>query len=185
MSLGSRSCGESCQPCSSPDVYSTPNILQRLEPRPFSFLLIPQVDSMGGLPANVDGSHLTLVTSYTSNRAHWLNSECVNIFDGEIYRLALEQTPKLDKVIPRTYGHVLYLYTKHPEAKSLAPDGTPCTCETRGLLQRSSVVAASRRYVGKETDRRWEQGEDLSLVEFRWLRTRRSGNRFSRPEFVN
>jgi hypothetical protein len=66
-----------------------------------------------------------------------------------------------------TYGHVLYLYTKHPEAKSLAPDGTPCTCETRGLLQRSSVVASSRRYVGKETDRRWEQGEDLSLVEFK------------------
>ena len=61
---------------------------------------------------------------------------------------------------------MLYLYTKHPEAKSLAPNGTPCTCETRGLLQRSFVVAASRRYVGKETDRRWEQGEDLSLVEF-------------------
>ena len=61
---------------------------------------------------------------------------------------------------------MLYLYTKHPEAKSLAPDGSPCTCDTSGLLQRSSVVAASRRYVGKETDRRWEQGEDLSLVEF-------------------
>ena len=91
----------------------------------------------------------------------------MNIFDGEIYRLALKQTPKLDKVIPRTYGHVLYLYTKHPEAKSLAPDGTPCMCETRGLLQRSSVIAASRRYVGKETDRRWEQGGDLSLVEFK------------------
>jgi hypothetical protein len=60
-----------------------------------------------------------------------------------------------------------YLYTKHPEAKSLAPDGTPCTCETRGLLQASYVIAASRRYVGKETDRRWEQGEDLSLVEFK------------------
>lgn len=69
--------------------------------------------------------------------------------------------------IPRTYGHVLYLYTKHPEAKSLAPDGSSCTCDTRGLLQRSSVVAASRRHVGKETDRRWEQGEDLSLVEFK------------------
>ena len=72
-------------------------------------------------------------------------------------------------MIPRTYGHVLYLYTKHPEAKSLAPDGSSCTCETRGLLQRSHVVAASRRYVGKETDRRWEQGEDLSLVEFKSL----------------
>lgn len=112
-------------------------------------------------------SHFTLVTSYTSNRSDWLNSECVNIFDGEIYHLALKQTDKLDKVIPRTYRHVLYLYTKHPEAKSLAPDGTACTCETRGLLQRSSVLAASRRYVGKETDRRREQGEDLSLVEFK------------------
>jgi len=28
-------------------------------------------------------------------------------------------------------------------------------------------VAASRRYVGKETDRRCEQGKDLSLVEFK------------------
>jgi len=92
-----------------PIVISTPNILQRLEPRPFSFLLIPQVDSQGGLPANVDSNHLTLVTSYTSNRSDWHNSECVNVFDGEIYRLALEQTAKLDKVIPRTYGHVLYL----------------------------------------------------------------------------
>jgi hypothetical protein len=156
-------------PAMMPIVIRTRNILQRLEPRPFSFLLIPQVDSQGGLPANVDGSHFTLVTSYTSSRSDWLNSECVDIFDGEIYHLALKQTNKLDKVIPRTYGHVLYLYTKHPEAKSLAPDGTPCTCETRGLLQRSSVIAASRRYVGKETDRRWEQGEDLSLAEFKTL----------------
>ena len=64
---------------------------------------------------------------------------------------------------------MLYLYTKHPEAKSLAPDGSSGTCETRGLLQPSCVVGASRRYVGKETDRRWEQGEDLSLVEFKTL----------------
>jgi hypothetical protein len=75
--------------------------------------------------------------------------------------------PAWNKAIARTYAHILYLYTKLPEAKSLAPDGTPCTCDTRGLLKRSSVVAASRRYVGKETDRRWEQGEDLSLVEFK------------------
>jgi DNA-binding Xre family transcriptional regulator len=42
------------------------------------------------------------------------------------------------------------------------------------LLQRSSIVAASRRYVGKETDRRWEQGEDLSLVEFKSLEYQQS-----------
>jgi len=153
-------------PAMMPIVISTPNILQRLDPRPFSFLLLPQVDSGGGHPADVDNSRFTLVTSFTSKRSEWLKSECINIFDGKVYQLALEQTAQLDKVIPRTYAHVLYLYTKHPEAKSLAPDGAPCTCDTRGLLKRSSVVAASRRYVGKETDRRWEQGEDLSLVEF-------------------
>ena len=54
----------------------------------------------------------------------------------------------------------------YQECRREIPQGS-CTCETRGLLQRSSVVAASRRYVGKETDRRWEQGEDLSLVEFK------------------
>ena len=149
-----------------PIVISTPNILQRLDPRPFSFLLLPQVDSGRGHPANVDASRFTLVTSFTSKRSEWIGSECVNIFDGKVYQLALKQSARLDKVIPGTYGQVLYLYTKHPEAKSLAPDGTLCTCDTRGLLQRSSVLAASRRYVGKEADRRWEQGEDLSLVEF-------------------
>ena len=109
---------------------------------------------------------LPLVTSFTSKRSEWLKSECINIFDGKVYQLALEQTAQLDKVIPRTYANVLYLYTKHPEAKSLALDGTPCSCDTRGLLRRSHVVAASRRYVGKEADHRLEQGEDLSLVQF-------------------
>lgn len=161
-------------PAVMPIVISTPNILQRLDPRPFTFLLLPQVDRAGGHPADVDNSRFTLVTSYTSKRSEWLNSECVNIFDGKVYQLALEQTPKLDKAIARTYAQVLYLYTKHPEAKSLAPDGSPCTCDTRGLLKRSSVVAASRRYVGKETDRRWEQGEDLSLVEFKSLEYQQS-----------
>ena len=51
---------------------------------------------------------------------------------------------------------------------------TESLCGTRGLLQLSSVVAASRRYVGKETDRRWEQGEDSSLVEFTSLEYRPS-----------
>ena len=83
-----------------------------------------------GQAADVDNSRFTLVTSFTSKRNEWLKSECINIFDGKVYRLALEQTAQLDKVIPRIYAHVLYLYTKHPEAKSLAPDGTSCMCDT-------------------------------------------------------
>src|SRR5262249_24797440 len=72
----------------------------------------------------------------------------------------------LDKFIPQTFGYVLRLYLRHPEAKSLAPDATPCLPDTRGLLKRSSITAGQLRYVGKETDRRWTEGEDPSLLTF-------------------
>jgi hypothetical protein len=50
--------------------------------------------------------------------------------------------------------------------KSLAPDGTPCTGTTQGLLRRTKIVAGRVIPVGKETDRRWEQGEDPSMLDF-------------------
>jgi len=49
--------------------------------------------------------------------------------------------------------------------KSLAPDGTPCTAATQGLLRRSKIVAGRLIPVGKETDRRWEQGGDPSMLD--------------------
>jgi hypothetical protein len=145
-------------PAMMPIVISTPNILQRLDPRPFSFLLLPQVDSGGGHPADVDNSRFTLVTSFTSKRIEWLKSECINIFDGKVYQLALEQTTKLDKVIPRTYAHVLYLYTKHPEAKSLAPDGSPCAKCGCGETRPGALIKNSEPKICHEC-RRKEEGK--------------------------
>jgi len=58
-------------------------------------------------------------------------------------------------------------YQEHPEAKSLAPDGAPCEAGTRGLLQRAHVIAGEFRYVGKETDRKWEEGDEISVLEFK------------------
>ena len=55
----------------------------------------------------------------------------------------------------------------HPEAKSLAPDGSPCGPESRGLLQRAHITAGEFRYVGKETDRKWEEGDEISILEFK------------------
>src|SRR5678815_5032724 len=49
-------------------------------------------------------------------------------------------------------------------SKSLAPDGSPCVARTRGVLQRASVIAGQQHFVGKETDRRWEFGDDLSVL---------------------
>src|SRR4030088_2179734 len=34
------------------------------------------------------------------------------------------------------------------------------------LLKRAHVVAGEIRYVGKETDRKWEEGDEISVLEF-------------------
>jgi hypothetical protein len=83
---------------------------------------------------------------------------------------------KQDKVVPESFRIMLRVYLRRPESKSLAPDGTPCAAETRGLLKRASIVAGEIIPVGKETDRRWEQGEDMSMVDFKLLEYRPTGN---------
>jgi hypothetical protein len=53
---------------------------------------------------------------------------------------------------------------RHPEVKSLGPDGTTCMAETRGLLQRAHITAGRIRFIDKETSSMWAQGDDLSVV---------------------
>lgn len=148
---------------------STPHVLKCLNKisRPFNFVFCPLIDGVAGYPAGVNREQFTLMTRFTKNRNAWINADYVNIYDGKYYSLALKQTPKFDKVIPRTFGYILRLYPIHPESKSLAPDGTPCSGNTRGLLQRMHVHATRLRYIGKETDRKWEQGGDFSLINFK------------------
>ena len=35
-----------------------------------------------------------------------------------------------------------------------------------GVLKRAHVIAGEIRYVGKETDRKWEEGDEISLLDF-------------------
>jgi hypothetical protein len=79
----------------------------------------------------------------------------------------------------------LLQYQRHPEAKSLAPDGTSCQPETTGLLKRAHVVAGDIRYVGKETDRKWEEGEVPSLLEFTATEYGRTGKVLASEEIKN
>lgn len=72
-----------------------------------------------------------------------------------------------DAVFPSNFGRLLIEYQEHSEAKSLAPDGTLCKGDTRGLLKGAHIVAGELRYVGKETDRKWEEGDDISVLEFK------------------
>lgn len=147
---------------------STPNILRRLKSlRPYNFVLCPLIDGLCGFPAGIDREQFTLIAPFSKNHKEWLSSKYVNIHDGKYYSLAFRQTPRLDKVIPKTIGQILRIYPLHPENKSLAPDGNPCNGTTQGLLQRMHVYATKLRYIGKETDRKWDHGGDISLLMFR------------------
>jgi hypothetical protein len=103
----------------------------------------------------------------------------VDVHSGKEYRLLncrnqIENIPR-NAVFPSQFGRLLLQYQRHPEAKSLAPDGTACAPETTGLLKRAHVIAGDIRYVGKETDRKWEEGEDPSILEFMATESGRTG----------
>jgi hypothetical protein len=65
---------------------------------------------------------------------------------------------------PLTYAHMIEEYIRHPECKSVGPDGGPCTEDTRGLLFRSHVTAGQIRYIDKETSSMWANNDDLSVI---------------------
>jgi hypothetical protein len=64
---------------------------------------------------------------------------------------------------------------------SIQSASSPCIADTRGVLKRASIAAGELRYVGKETDRRWNEGEDLSLLEFQAMEFRPSGGVLADP----
>lgn len=144
--------------------------------RPNNFMMIPQICRFG-CPANVDPEKFTLVTQFSSERNQWMNSKCINIHDYEspVYRLTDDYDGR--RALTKNFFMLLDSYQNHPEAKSLGPDGKPCEFDTRGLLQRAHIVANwPPVYIGKESDRHWDEGEDLSLLEFNAIQYRQKGN---------
>jgi hypothetical protein len=150
-------------------VVTTPNVFKQRRPDwlgPFNFFLFPMLsETFGGYPKGFDKSNFIFITPYESDRRKWNSLQGVNLIDGESYQIAMKPTLNQDKVIPDSFRILLRKYLGKPETKSLAPDGTPCTGTTRGLLQRTRITAGKLVPVGKETDRRWEQGEDPSMVD--------------------
>jgi hypothetical protein len=66
--------------------------------------------------------------------------------------------------VAQTFGMIFSQYVRHSEHKSLAPDGKPCRAGSKGLLQRYPVTASEFIPIGKETERGWEQSEDISTL---------------------
>jgi hypothetical protein len=156
---------------------TSPNVMRSHRPEwlaPFSFFFLPLLSDLDGYPTGCDRSNFKFITPYTSNRERWAKLKGLNLIDGRHYQIEMVPTGKQDRVVPESFRIILRLYLRRPESKSLAPDGTPCVADTQGLLKRASVVAGEIVSVGKETDRRWEQGGDMSLVDFKVLEYRQS-----------
>jgi hypothetical protein len=139
--------------------------------RPYNFLLLPMVDPLYGFAFHrKSNENVLLVCPFSSKQKAWLSLECVNVHDGKKYKMlnCRKTTGSIpyNVVFPSQFAHLLIQYQRHPEAKSLSPDGNPCSAETTGLLKRAHVLGGEIRYVGKETDRKWEEGDELSVLEF-------------------
>ncbi len=135
--------------------------------RPSNFMMIPQATRFG-CPANVNPDKFTLLTAFSSERDQWMHAKCINIHDYQspIYELTNEYDGR--RALVKNFFMLLDSYQNHPEAKSLGPEGKQCEFDTRGLLQRAHIVANwPPLYIGKESDRHWEEGEDLSLLDFK------------------
>jgi hypothetical protein len=154
---------------------TTYNVLEMLGEwkiaRPYNFLFLPMVDPVCGIAFHRRSDEkVLLVCAFSSKQKEWLNLECVNVHDGKTYKMLnckkADGSIPYNVVFPSQFAHLLIQYHRHPEAKSLAPDGSPCTADTSGLLKRAHVIAGEIRYVGKETDRKWEEGGEISGLEF-------------------
>jgi hypothetical protein len=147
-------------------------------------MMIPQICRFGH-PQGVDPDKCTFITPFSSNREQWMQSKCINIRDSRspVYELANEYDGR--GALPKNFFMLLKSYQYHPEAKSLGPDGKSCEFDTRGLLQRSHIIANwPLNYIGKESDKHWEEGEDLSLLEFKTIEYKGKGNAFATDEQI-
>ena len=118
--------------------------------------------------AGDESRRFTLIMPYSTDRERWLNTKVFNVRNGKEHSMILlsvgEEEP--EEIEVASYGNVASTYMEHPEAKFLNSDGEPCATTTCGRLSRSHIVMDSPRWIGKETSRHWEQGDDISMVDF-------------------
>jgi hypothetical protein len=140
---------------------TTPNVLKGLRKRdpgsakPYNFAHSPIVLE--------SSPECTLIAPASKRLGEWLTRDYTEIHSGELVKLGSEYQGKT--LAPQTISHVIWRHFLHPEDKSLGPDGTPCHEYTRGVLLRRPVLAMIPfEYIGKEVDRRAQEGEDLAIL---------------------
>jgi hypothetical protein len=138
---------------STPNVMTALRKLNRDQARPYNFALSPVI-------TNLSGEQVLLLGPFVKDSRRWRTMEYVNIYDRKVHTLK----PPTLLAVPHTFELMFAQYWRHPEFKSLAPDGTPCKGDTRGRLKRCPVIASGFRLIGKETERGWEEDDDISTL---------------------
>jgi hypothetical protein len=136
-----------------PNVMAALRRLSRDRARPYNFALSPVL-------LNLTNSPTTLLGPFEKDSAKWSSMAYIDIHNGTVHRL----NPPSLLALPQTFEMIFTQYSKHPEHKSLAPDGTPCSSESSGLLRRYPVTVTGIHLIGKETERGWEQNDDISTL---------------------
>jgi hypothetical protein len=109
---------------------------------------------------NLTNVPLTLLAPFEKDSSQWMKLPHVNIHDGTTHSLEKPTVP----IVVQTFEMVFKQYHGHREAKSSAPDGSRCRPDTAGLLKRYPVTATTFHLIGKETERGWEQNDDISTL---------------------
>lgn len=141
---------------------TTPNVMAALRKhdpgaaKPYNFALSPiLIDAPSGC---------TLVGPFSKHPEEWLTRDYTEIHTGAMVHLFGEYNGQ--KLIPQTLSAVLWRHYRHPEDKSLAPDGEPGGPYTTGLLRRRPIQAMLPFItIGKEIERKAQEGEDISVLE--------------------
>jgi hypothetical protein len=147
-------------------------ICYRLRVKPFNFVVSPIIDRQGdenhsdGYPRKINRDEFMLIAPFNSKSNNWYKLRYTNVHDGKQFALVPLGSKNDSDASPSTLEQVVRTHQLHAESKSLAPNGEPCSFLTRGLLQRTAITADGYpRFIGKETDRKWEHEGDPSLVE--------------------
>ncbi|HTT23512.1 MAG TPA: hypothetical protein VMG82_31580, partial [Candidatus Sulfotelmatobacter sp.] len=141
---------------------TTPNVLNALRKRdpgaakPYNFVHSPIL--LEEFP------DCTLVAPASKRVKDWLTRDYTEIHTGDVVKLGSKYRDKT--LTPQNISHTIWKHFLHPEDKSLGPDGEACNEYTRGLLKRRPVVAMLPfEYIGKEIERRAQEGEDVAVLE--------------------
>jgi hypothetical protein len=138
---------------STPNVMAALRRLRRDHARPYNFALSPVLVNLTDVP-------VTLLAPFEKDSKQWMTMPHINIHDGTTHIL---KEPSLPFIV-QTFEMVFQQYHQHQESKSCATDGTSCKPKTCGLLKRYPVVVTAFRLIGKETERGWEQSDDISTL---------------------